>query len=108
MATAPIRHGEAHHLALSREEIVVCVDQVDLHFVRSGRQAVYVDSIAVTGIRPQPWQVVDSYVQMSHAWRRLQRTLPKYSANANIFRSVLDPDQALGQSFGERRIDNQF
>ena len=48
----PIRHREAHDLALAWEKIVVCINQVDLHFVRPGRQTVYVDGIAVTGVRP--------------------------------------------------------
>lgn len=44
---APVGHGEAHHLVLSGEDIVVCVDQVDLHLVWAGRQTEDVDGIAV-------------------------------------------------------------
>ena len=93
---APVRHGEAHHLALSGEEVVVGVNQVDPHLVRTGRQSVYVDGIAIARIRPQPRQVVHGYVQMTHAWGRVKRTLSKYGSYTNILRSVLDPDKALG------------
>jgi len=76
--TLPIGHRETHDLALSGEEVVVCVDQVDRHLVRTGRQAEYVDGVAVACVRPQPRQVVYGYVQMSHARRHLERTFAKY------------------------------
>src|SRR6185369_10376187 len=104
----PVGHRKAHHLSLSGEEVVVCVDQVDRHLVRSGRQAEYVDGIAIARIRPQPRQVVDGYVQVPDAWRHLERTFAKYGADTNILRMILDPDQALGQTLRKGRIDNQF
>jgi hypothetical protein len=36
---AVFRHGEGHRLELSGENLMVGVDQLDLHFVLAGRQA---------------------------------------------------------------------
>src|SRR5688572_30728570 len=70
---------ERHRLPASwapGEDLVISVDQLDLHLVLAGRQARYVDCIAVTRIRPQPGQVVDVYVQMPETWRRVEGTRP--------------------------------
>src|SRR5689334_9729335 len=74
----PIRHREARDLALSRKQIVVRINQVDRHFMRSRRQPINVDGIAVARVRPQPWQVVDRDVQVSHAWRDFERPLAEH------------------------------
>jgi len=53
------RHGERHRHYLSGEDVVVSVDQLDLHLVLTGRQPGYVDCVVVTRIRPPPGQVVE-------------------------------------------------
>ena len=58
------RYGERHCLGLSWEDVVVSVNQLDLHFVLAGRQPGYVDCVVVACIRPPPGQVVDSDMQM--------------------------------------------
>ena len=78
------RHGERPRHRLSGEDLVVSVDQVDLHLVLAGRKPSYVDCIVVARIRPQPGQVVDGYVQ------------------------ILGLEDALGQRTGKRWIHNQF
>ena len=63
------RHGERQRHHLSGEDVVVRVNQLDLHLVLAGRQPGYVYSVVVTCIRPPPGQVVDGYVQMPDTWR---------------------------------------
>lgn len=52
MMAVPIGHGEAHHLALAGEDVVVRINQIDFHLVRTGRQTEYVNGIAVARVRP--------------------------------------------------------
>ena len=72
------RHGERPRHRLSGEDLVVSVDQVDLHLVLPGRKPSYVDCIVVTRIRPQPGQVVDVDVQMPDAWGYAEGARPEY------------------------------
>ena len=64
-----LRHGERDRRHLSGEDVMVGVDQLDLHLVRARRHPGHVDGTEITRVRPQPGQVVDGYVQMSDPWR---------------------------------------
>src|SRR5688572_20081155 len=71
------RHGEPHCHRLSGEDLVVGVDQIDLHLVLAGRKPAYVDCIVVTRIRPRPGQVVDVDVEMPDAWGYAEGARPE-------------------------------
>src|SRR6266481_2543580 len=58
------RCRERHCLGLPGEDVVVSVNQLELHLGLAGRQPGYVDCVVVTRIRPPPGQVVDDHVQM--------------------------------------------
>src|SRR5687767_8356539 len=73
-----LRYGERHCLGLPGEDVVVSINQLDLHLVLAGRDPGYVDYVVVTRIRPQPGQVVDGYVQVPDTWRCLEGTLPEH------------------------------
>src|SRR3954447_1792261 len=72
------RDGEWQRHHLSRELVVVGVDELDLHLVVAWRQPGHVDCIIVAGIRPPPGQVVDRYVQMPETWRYLEGARPEH------------------------------
>ena len=92
-------------IGLSGEDVVVSVDQLDLHLVVAGRKPGYVHSIVVTRIRPQPGQIVDVYVQMPDAWRCVEGALPKHRQDAHVLRPVLGLEEALGH--GREAVDPQ-
>src|SRR5687767_2864177 len=71
-------YGEHDCLGLPGEDVVVSINQLDLHLVLAGREPGYVDCVVVTRIRPQPGQVVDGYVQVPDTWRCLEGTLPEH------------------------------
>ena len=73
-----VRHGERQRHHLSGEDVVVGVDQRDLHLVLAGRQPGDVDRVVVTRIRPPPGQVVDGDVQMPDTWRCLEGARPEH------------------------------
>ena len=45
---------DCHNLGLSGEDVVVSVNQLDLHLVFAGRKIGYVDCVVVAGICPPP------------------------------------------------------
>jgi hypothetical protein len=51
--------------------------------------------------------VVDVYMQMPDPWRHVERACPEH--DMHVLRTILDPDDAMGQSCGKRRgVHNQF
>ena len=77
-----VRHGECQHHHLSGEDVVVRVNQLDLHLMLTGRQPSYVDCVVITRIRPPLGQVVNGYVQMPDTWRYLSGTRPEHGYDA--------------------------
>ena len=71
-------HRERYRLGLSRKDLMVCIDQVDLNLVRTRRHPGQVDRIEIARVRPQPGQVVHLYVQMPNPWRYVEGGLPEY------------------------------
>jgi hypothetical protein len=103
---------ERHRLPALRapsEYVVFSVDQLDKHLVLTGRQTRHADCIVVTRFHPTPREVVDVYVQMPDPRRYVERACPEYWYDVYVLRTILDPDDAMGQSCGKRRgIHNQF
>jgi hypothetical protein len=107
-----LRDRERHRLpALGApiEYVVFSVDQLDKHLVLTGRQTRHADCIVVTRFHPTPRQVVDVYVQMPDPWRYAERACPEHWYDMHVLRTILDPDDAMGQSCGKRRgVDTQL
>jgi hypothetical protein len=89
--------------------VVLSVDQLDKHLVLTGWQTRHADCIDVIRFYPTPRQVVDVYVQMPDSWRNVERAWPEHRYDMHVLHPVLDPDDAVSQSWGKRRgIHNQF
>jgi hypothetical protein len=103
---------ERHRLPALRapsEYVVFSVDQLDKYLVLTGRQTRHADCIVVTRFHPTPRQVVDVYVQMPDPWRYVERACPEHWYDMHVLHTMLDPDDAMGQSCGKRRgVHNQF
>src|SRR5678816_4071894 len=69
---------ETHRLGLPREDLMVGVHQVDLNFVGARRHPRKVDRIEITSVRPQPRQVIHTYVKMPHPRRYVETALPEH------------------------------
>jgi hypothetical protein len=80
---------------------MVGVHQLDQYLVRAGRHPGYVDRIDVTRVRPQPRQVVHTYVQMPDPWRYVEGALSEHRYDVHVLRPPLDPDDAPIQQVGK-------
>jgi hypothetical protein len=101
-------HGELENHHLAGEDVVIGVDQLDLHLVRAGRQPGDVDRVDLTRLGPQPRQVIDVDVQMPDPGRYLKGAHPEHGCDAHILHAVLRPEEALGQPCRNRRINDQL
>jgi len=81
--------------------------QFESHFVRTWGQS-YEDHGFSASIDDGPGLVIHVVVQVSNAWRYLQRSLAEHRKNAQVFGPVLDKHASLGQLFGNRWINDQF
>ena len=95
------RHDERQRRHLAGEDVVVSVDQRDLHLVLAGRQPGDVDCVAVAWVRPPPGQVIDGYMQVPDTWRYLKGARPEHGRDAQVLHPVLGPEDAMGQRIGE-------
>src|SRR5215204_5617448 len=106
--TRTLGHGERHRLALTREDLVVGIDQLDLDLVLTRLESGDVDRVEATRVRPPPPDIIDVYVQMPNAWRNVNRALVEDRDNAQVLHSVLDPENALAQCLRVRGVHEQF
>ena len=54
-----------------------------------------------------PGRIIDRDVDVTDARRHVERALAEHRHDPEIFRGVLDEDEALRQLFGQRWIDYQ-
>ncbi len=83
--------GEGMRHLLSREDVVVGVNQLDFHLVQARGEIGYVDGIVVARIRPPPGQVINNNVQMPDAWRYLGGARPERLYDTQVLHAVLGP-----------------
>ena len=77
------------------EGVVVRVLQFEEHFVRTSRKT-HQDNRVATGICPNPWGIVESYMNVSHARRDRQSIRAEHRREMQVLRTVLDNRNAPG------------
>ena len=95
---------EADGLAI--DHAVCRIRELEQYLVRARRQPDQDDRLS-TRIDEMPGRIVDGDVDVTDTRRHVERAFAEHRYHPQIFRSVLDEDQALGQLFGKRWIDDQ-
>src|SRR5208282_6380009 len=93
------RHGELHQLGSAWDRSMYRIRQFQANFVRTRRQS-YEDHGFAAGIDNGPGLVIDVIVQVSNAWRYVQRSFAEHRENAKVFGSILDEYASQSQLFG--------
>ena len=82
------------------------IGQFEQHLVRACFQADH-DHRFAAGVDKMPWRVVNGDVEVADARRDVECAFTEHRYHPQLLGPVLDEDEALGQLFGKRRIDNQ-